>query len=166
MCRTDPLAPMTTKKHCMTIAASASPLGARDPVRFGNSVAIATASRVMIGISIAVLWMPPGKSAGSIATTLALAAHTNALRVKAYDPFRTSKDFERRDFKITSALASSRASILSGSSASYPSSATGGSARRAREKSIAKYSAFMRLSAARPAATRFAGISNAPATAT
>ena len=112
----------------------------------------------MIGICI------PGT--GSASATYPDNAHVTAARERAKDPLSTSNEELRRDLRMTSRFASSRAATCSGSRESYALSASGASAVRAMEKSAAKYTAFMRLSAARPAATRFAGISRAPATAT
>ena len=78
----------------------------------------------------------------------------------------TSNALDSLAFKMTSLLASSRATPWLGSFRSYAWSMSGACVSRANRKSALKYTAVMRLSAARPAATRLGGMLRMPATAT
>ena len=103
---------------------------------------------------------------GSLSAMKHASAHVTAASDSAVDPFNTSNEFDRRAARMTSDFASSRAASWFGSNVSYSASISGAFADRARANNAAKYTAFIRLSAANPAATRSPGMFNAPATAT
>ena len=141
----DPPAPMTTKKHCMTIAAAAPRRMAPDP---GAS---RKRRRQRHGDERDDRNLHPGHGKRASAT-YPDNAHTTAARERAKRSLEHVERGTQARPGMTSLFASSRAATCSGSRESYALSASGASAVRAMEKSAAKYTAFMRLSAARPAA--------------
>jgi len=118
ICLILPLAPIVTKKSCIASAASASPLGAKPPIFLGNAVASATVTRVTMGM----IHCTPTPAAPAMYVPK---AQIEAATVSAYEPLFTSNALDSLAFKMTSLLASSRATPWLGSFRSYAWSMSG-----------------------------------------